>query len=524
MPPREPGALRDERLAAAAEIVRRPEPLSPAQRDALLPAEVREHRLEQLGPDAWPALLAEWRYWARPTQLAPVGRWIIWLILSGRGWGKTRTGIEWIREGIDTGVGAPFGLIGPTRNDTYDRLVYGDANAPGLVRLYEHFPARLQPKVQAKRNLIVFPACDGRPEVTGYIFTAERPEVRGPNMRRWLCDELAAWPYLRACWDNIEMTTRAIGTSPPQICCSTTPRPLEVIKELLDDPRVAVTFGSTLANAANLAASWIERMMRKYGMSRLGAQELLGLLLGDNPDALYHLTTIDRHRCHGQPPPLVEIAIGVDNSISVTKRSDLTGIVAVGIDARRELYPLLDLTGADFDRSKKGLVYWHPEEPRKHGPNDWGELVCRAYFHLKAAHPNAKVTVVPERNRGGDLVKAQVINVARLGGHGGAIRVVDPLTIEGKGEMHEPLSIAYENGLVHHAGALPRLESEMCEWNPRRPGPSPNRADALRIACTHLCPEMWRDEAPEQREALRGLAEAQRGIPAPALADWDERA
>lgn len=493
---REPGALREERLREASEYVRLPEPLSPAQRDALLPDAARELRLVELAPDAWPALLREWRYWARPTQLAPGGNWIIWLILSGRGWGKTRTGVEWIREGIDDGTGFPFGLIGPTRNDTYDRLVHGEEGAPGLVRLYEHFPERLQPKVNSQRNTITFPGFDARPEAIGYIYTAEKPEVRGPNMRRWLCDEFAQWPYLRACWDNIEMTTRAAGLTPPRICVTTTPRPLQVLKDMLDDPRIAVTFGSTFANAANLAASWVQRMAAKYGLGRLGAQELFGLLLGDNPDALYHQTTIDRYRCPGLPPPFVEITIGVDNAIATNPRNDLTGIAAVGKDAAGQLYPLMDLSGADWDRSKKGLAYWHPDEARRHKPDEWAELVCRLYYHLRATYPGAKVTVAAERNRGGDLVRANVIQVDRLTGGGGAIPIVDPETRDSKGEMHENLSTAYENGMVHHVGQLPRLEGEMCEWNPRMPGHSPNRADALRIACTHLAPEIWKDLGP----------------------------
>lgn len=510
-----PGALREQRMLAAADYVRQPEPLSPAQRDALLPYAARLERLEQLQPDAWPALLAAWEYWARPTQLAPAGRWIIWLILAGRGWGKSRTGIEWIREGIDEGSASTFGLIGPTRNDTYDRLVFGDDAAPGLVRLYHHLPERLRPVVNSQRNTITF---KHRPSI-GYIFTAEKPEVRGPNMRRWLCDELATWPYLKACWSNIEMTTRALGASPPRICVTTTPRPLEVLKDLLDDPRVAVTFGSTFANAANLAASWIGRMARKYANGRLGMQELFGLLLGDNPDALYHQTTIDRNRCNGLPPQFTEIALGIDPALTTRKRSDLTGIVAVGRDQRRHLYPLLDVTGAEFERGAKGLVYSHPVEPRRHRPDEWGELVCRAFYHLRACYPGVKVTVVGERNAGGDMVKSNVLQTDRLTGGGGAIPYDDPTTRidEGKPRMHDSLAAAAENGFLHVVGSLPLLETEATEWNPKLPGPSPNRIDAMRIACSFLCPEIWKEEEPDPgvqaRAAFDGFAAAQARMP-----------
>ena len=494
------GELRERRMREGAAYVQRSEPISLAQRDALLPPEEFERRMQELGPDAWPRLLHDWRYWARPTQMEPEGRWLIWMILSGRGWGKSRTGIEWIREGIDDGTGSPFGLIGPTRGDVMDRLVYGDEAAPGLVRLYAHFPEGLRPVVNKNEGTIKFPHSGAE----GYVFSAEKKEVRGPNMRRWLCDEFAMWPYLRECWENIEMTTRALGRTPPRICITTTPRPLDVIKELLDDPKVRVTFGSTFANAANVASSWINRMAKKHEGSRLGLQELYGLVLGDNPDALFAQSTIDAGRV-SDAPPLKMIAIGIDPAISTNRRSDLTGIEVVGLGLDGHVYPLADLTGVAFDRTKPGLARWHPEEPKKHKPEEWGELVCRAYRYFGALY-SCPVFVIGERNRGGDLVRSTVQATDRLTGGAGAIPYKDVIAVRGKAARAEEVATLYQQSRVHHVGQLPLLETEQTEWNPKLNPVSPNRIDALVWAIFYLIPELGsREDAPAPPQDAAGI-------------------
>ena len=507
-----PGELRDQRMRGAADCMRRPEPLSLAQRDALLPEADRARLIEALTPDEWLRLLHDWRYWARPTQLAPAGHWIIWLILSGRGWGKTRTGVEWMREEIDRGEAATFGLIGPTRNETLDRLVYGDEAAPGLVRLYDHFPEALRPVVNKNDATITFKHV---PSV-GHFYTAEKKEIRGPNMRRWLCDEAAHWPNLRACWDNIEMTTRARGRTPPRICMTTTPRPIDVLKDLLDDTRVTVTWGNTFANAANVAPEWIRSMATKYAGTRLGLQEIYGLLLGDNPDALFHQTSIDRARVT-DAPRLVQIVIAIDPAIATGRRNDLTGILVMGRGVDGELYVLADLTGVAFDRKAKGLVYWRPDEPKHHGPEEWGELVVRAYRHFGREY-GVPVLIVGERNRGGDLVRSNVLQVDKLTGGAGAIPYREVLAIRGKAARAEEVSTLYEQGRVHHVGNLPDLETEITEWNPQATPISPNRLDALVWGVFGLVPELATGEQrPEPvAEAARvhqGFAEANAAMP-----------
>lgn len=493
------GELREERLRLAAALMTRPEPLSLAQRDALLEPEDFEAMLSELGPNAWPRLLHDWRWIARPTQIEPAGDHRVWFICAGRGWGKSTTGIRWIAEGIDDGTGSPFGLIGPTRRDVLDRLVYGDEGAPGLVRLYQHLPEGLRPIVNKNDSTIKFPHTGAE----GFFYTAEKPEVRGPNMRRWLCDELAYWRYLRECWDNIEMTTRARGRTPPRICITTTPRNVQVILELLDDPRVAVTFGNTFANAANVDPAWIARMSTKYAGSRLGAQELYGLVLGQNPNALFHQAHIDAARVTA-PPALKRIAIAIDPAISTTRRADLTGIVVEGLGVNDELYLLADLTGVELDKREKGLVYWRPDEPKKHKPDEWGEIVCRAYRHFGREHA-CPVTVVGERDRGGDLVESTVRQVDKLTGGAGAVPYKGVSARRGKGVRAEEVSVLYPQGRAHHVGQLPDLENEMTEYVPGETTVSPNRLDARVYCAFDLIPELANDAPPPPARSAASL-------------------
>ena len=517
-----PGSLRESRLRAAAEHAAKGagEPASLGMRLARLPAEERERILSAITPSQAARLLHDWRTWARPTQLAPEGDdWIVWLILAGRGWGKSRTGAEWIKERVERGEGRTVGLIGPSLGDVWDQMVFGSEDAPGIVRLYDRLPEHYRPTVNRQDRKIYF--ANGS---VARIFTAEEPQIRGPNTQSWWCDELAKWPYLRTAWDNIEMTLRAKGQTPPRVCITTTPRPLDLIKELLDDPDVKFTFGSTFANAANLSKSFIRRMHKRYAGSRLGQQELYGLVLGDNPDALFKASAIEAAR-REEAPALRRVVVAIDPAIATGRRNDFTGIIVIGIDDAGELWVLADLTGCSFQRDAKGLVLLPQEEPRRHSPNEWGELAIRAYDHFAAD------AIVGERNRGGDLVESNVGNALyRLRGPLARVPFKEVLATRGKAIRAEPVATLYDQGRVHHVKLLAALEDELTEWNPQLPGPSPNRLDALVWGAYALTSELT-TELPADRSAdFAGLLNAQQGIAPPAFArasgtgasdDWD---
>ena len=506
------GELRTHRLAQAERASREAEPIAAAHAAALSIGV--EAILEACDPDPLACLRAlwDWRWWARPTQLQPSDRhWSIWLILAGRGWGKTRTGVEWIRERIQSGDARSIGLIGPSLSDVWKTLVFGDPNAPGLARVFPRWERRVEVRRQDRQVVFHEPTCGhdgvecGCPVAT--IYTAEEPEIRGPNHDTWLCDELAKWRYLETCWGNIEMTLRAPGTTPPRICVTTTPRPLKVILELLDDPDVRFSYGSTFSNAANLHPKYLARIARKLGGTRLGQQELFGLVLGDNPDGMFKQSIIDATRVTSTPH-LVRVVVSVDPSISTSRTADLTGIAVVGIDARGNLYLLADLTGLDFERDRdgvpfKGLVTWSEKEPRKHTAAEWGELVCRAVEFYGAD------AVVAERNRGGDLVKANVLNAwkeaLRLGiVTAPTVRVQEVTATKGKAVRAEPVAALYEQGRFHHVGHPHDAESEMCNWNPANdaPGKSPGRLDALVWAAFALAGLGEEDVIPADHAAI----------------------
>lgn len=483
------GELRARRLAQAQRVKHELEPLSPSHAAALCAGVDRVMAELDGDPLACMRALWDWRWWARPTQVQPSDRhWSIWLILAGRGWGKTRTGVEWIRERIQSGDARSIGLIGPSLGEVWKTLVYGTPDAPGLSRIFPRWERRVEVRRQDRQVVFHAPGCArdgtqcGCPVAT--IYTAEEPEIRGPNHDTWLCDELAKWRYLENCWNNIEMTLRAPGLTPPRICVTTTPRPLKKILELLDDPDVRFTFGSTFANAANVASKWLARMTRKFGGSRLGLQELFGLILGDNPDALFKQSIIDATRVTAAPA-FTRIVVSVDPSISTSKVADLTGIVVLGVDAREHVYVLQDLTAVEFEREQNGhpflgLVTWSEKEPRKHTPGEWGELVCRACEFWGAD------AVVVERNRGGDLVKANVLaawkDALRLKlVSSPTVKIEEVHATKGKQVRAEPVAALFEQGRMHHIGHHADLETEVCNWDPKldSPGKSPGRLDAV---------------------------------------------
>jgi phage terminase large subunit-like protein len=492
----QPGALRKRRLDKAERTRGDPEPLSLQGRITALPPKARAKVLGAFTTLQLAMLAAAWRVRARPTQLAPSGgHWLIWLILCGRGWGKTRTGAEWVKERIDSGEGRSIGLIGPTLKDVWDTMVYGTADAPGFVRLFDHLPEDQRPEVKRNDRKILFrhPGADG---TIVYIFTAEEPELRGPNLDTVWCDELAKWRYLKALWDNLEMTRRVRSATPSRILITTTPRPLQLILDLLDDPEVRVTFGSMYANASNLDPSFARRMRRLYEGTRTGLQELHGGVLNDNPDALWQASTIDAWRVESEPG-LARVLVGVDPAVSENKRSDLTGIVVAGLGDDGELYVLADLTGVEFRRDAPGLQFRRLDKPKKHTPDEWGDLVIRCVQYFKAHG------VVCEDNRAGSLVasnvRAAMFRKASKDGKNpelaaAAVKVIGAHATHGKAVRAEPVATLYEAGKVHHVGRdLAALESEMCEWNPVLTKQSPNRIDAL-VHCVTALAGLGSDE------------------------------
>lgn len=376
---------------------------------------------------------------AREKQLPPEGDWRIWLILAGRGFGKTRSIAEWAIEQARRYPGSRGALVARIASDNRDVLVEGES---GILNVAS--PA-FRPKYEPSKRRLTFP--NGSIATT---YSADEPNtLRGPQHHWAICDELAAWSSEEA-WDNLLMGLR-LGED-PRVAIATTPRPTPLIRSLLIDPTVTVVRGSTYENADNLAPAFFTGVVRRYEGTRLGRQELNAEILEDVEGALWKLSHIEDNRIQ-EFPLMTRIVVGVDPPGGATE----CGIVVAGMDARGHGYVLADMS-------------------LQASPEQWATEVVRAHDMWEAD------CIVVEINFGGDMVK----NTLRAVPNGKLPRIKEVRASRGKAIRAEPVSARYEQGEVHHIARFPRLEDEMCNWVPNMGMSSPNRVDALVWAMTEL--------------------------------------
>lgn len=477
-------------IAQAREVSHRLEGPSLAERFARLPADARERILAEFSTVDLARLRYDWGIWARPKQdpdLSKVPHRVFFL-LGGRGSGKTIAAAHRVRRRVEAGARS-IAVVGPTLRDIERYQIKGDGGANGILTV---FPPKKAPEYRPHKALIFFhrPACAGcgSAESCGgaiaYINSAEDPEFRGPNLDTVWCDEPAKWRYLNSIWPNIELATRLRGAVPLEIIMTGTPLPLQLFRELIADEETITVLMAQSENASNLDPSYLARMERMWGGTRLGRQELEGEILSDNPDALFSSSVIDATRVETYPA-LEEIAVSVDPSIADGKDNDDTGILCGGRDAAGHIYILADASS----RSK---------------PEKWGADVIAMCQQWQAD------VVVGERNRGGDLV-ATNIRIAKERKSGAiaakALKIVDVYATRGKAIRAEPVSALSDKGLIHIVGRMPELESELTDWNPRIGGRSPNRLDAMVWLVWYLA-RLGEEEKPDYRAGFRGLPQA----------------
>ncbi len=398
----------------------------------------------------------DWQLWARDDQLPPPlsqggGDWTTWLILGGRGAGKTRAGAEWVR-GLALGQ-PPFAarpveriaLIGETLGDARAVMVDGQS---GLLAIHA---AAERPAYNASRRELTWP--NG---AVAQLFSADDPEsLRGPQFGAAWADELAKWRYAERAWDMLQFCLR-LGDRPRQ-AVTTTPRPVPLLKRLVADPATAISRAATHANAGNLAPAFLSAVVARYRGTRLGRQELDGALIEDRPDALWRREAIDAARLH-QAPPLARIVVAVDPPVTSGPRADACGIVACGRTEDGRAFVLADTTTQGSQ------------------PLDWARAAVRLYASVQAD------CIVAEVNQGGELVTQLLRQVAPN------IPVRTVRATRGKYLRAEPVAALYERGLVAHVGLWPELEDQMCDFGPGglSDGCSPDRLDALVWALTEL--------------------------------------
>jgi phage terminase large subunit-like protein len=393
----------------------------------------------------------EWLLQGRLEQLPPKGDWHGWLLIGGRGSGKTRAGSEWVNAMVrglpvfaQGRVGA-IALVGETMADVRDVMVEGPSGILAASR-----PGQ-RPKFEVSRRRLTWP--NG---ATALLFSSEDPDsLRGPQFEAAWLDELAKWKHDEATFDMLQFALR-LGDWPRQLI-TTTPKPTHLIKRLLADPAFTVARMRTRDNAGNLAEGFMASIERRYAGSRLGRQELDGELIEDREGALWSRAMVDAAQSR-EMPALRRVVIAVDPPVTSGANSDACGIVAAGVD--------------------EAGIAWVLEDAslRPAPPSRWSARVASLFERWQADR------IVVEVNQGGDLV-TQV-----LGGSTPALPVKAVRARRGKMLRAEPIAALYEQGRVRHARRMPELEDEMCDFTPAglSNGRSPDRLDALVWALTEL--------------------------------------
>lgn len=412
--------------------------------------------LARLDPKKAEELRFNWRFWARPNQLAPSGDWNTWLILAGRGFGKSRAGTEWVREMVKLGH-KRIALVTATNSDIERVAITGESGFLNSCwkgdKTYKGEVMGLPNWSPTKRTL----TWENGAQLQA--FSAEEPErLRGPQFSAAYCDELCAWNKDRDTWEQLQFTLR-LGKH-PQVCIATTPKPTKLIQEIIKNPKTVTTYGSTFDNSANLAKTYLEAVKSQFEGTRLGRQELYAEILDEAAGALWTREMLAK--CEVDIEDAVEFAqslsrvvVAVDPAVSSNSDSDMTGIVVAGMDINGIVYILEDAT----DRLT---------------PEGWATKAVELY------HKYGADRIVYERNQGGDMVRYTFKTVDET------LPLKAVHASRGKFARAEPVAALYERGRVKHLRGLDKLETQQVTWEPLGSIGSPDRLDAMVWAVTEL--------------------------------------
>ena len=387
---------------------------------------------------------SRYRTLARPNQLPPEGDWRVWLVISGRGFGKTFLGAGWLAEQARSIPNSEWAIVAPTFTDVRRTCVEGPSGFLKAVDLHKEkgdFYNRSNGQITLSNGARI------------HLVSADEPDrARGLNLSGAWLDEASSFRY-EEIWT--EGLAPALRIGDPRVVVTTTPRPTKLIREWTSrtDGSVVVTRGSTFDNAKNLSEAALAELKARYEGTRLGRQELYGELLLDTPGALFTQTMIDEKRVQHYND-FTRVVVAVDPAVTSNEDSDLTGIVVVGIGADGRYYVLADKSCRDT-------------------PLGWSKRVNQAYEDYQADR------VIVETNQGGSFIET---TLKQINPHMAVTGVVAKV---GKRLRAEPIASLYEQGRVSHIGNLSELESQMIEWVPDS-GESPDRLDALVHGITAL--------------------------------------
>lgn len=399
-------------------------------------------------------LMYEWDFWARDDQLPPSGDWTVWLMMAGRGYGKTRSGAEFVIDRVTAGTHGRVGLVAATAGDGREVMIEGES---GIMACS---PRWNRPLYEPSKRRLTW---DNGAIAT--VYSAEESErLRGPQHDAFWADEVAAWSD-PSTWDQLMFGLR-LGPRPQGIA-TTTPKPTQMIRDIIKRKDCVVTRGRTKDNEQNLAPAFIETVVKKYEGTRLGRQELDGELLEDVPGALWSLSMVEDSRVKQLPCEMSRIVIAVDPAVSSHEESDETGIVVVGRGSgawRDHIFVLEDRSGKHPAASDIEM--------------SWPAVAIAAYNDWQADR------IVAEKNNGGDLVAAAITQTNRN------VPVSLVWASRGKAKRAEPVAMLWEQKRAHMVGLHHKLEDEMTQFQPDDPSASsPNRMDAMVWGATELMVE-----------------------------------
>jgi phage terminase large subunit-like protein len=407
-----------------------------------LPRSKRSHVLQGMTLEDVQQWQNDWLRWARAPQLPPDDDWRIWLFLGGRGAGKTRAGAEWIADGVRRRTMRRVGIVGATFADARSVMIEGVSGLLGVSPGADFEPSNRR---------VLWP--NG---AVGDVLTAEEPDIiRGHQCDAIWADEFCKWSDPQQALDMLLMSLR-LGKD-PRMVVTTTPRAIVPLLDLMTRPGTTVTKATTWDNARYLAPAFISSLRQRYAGTRLGRQELDAEVIEDNDAALWRRDWIENTRVR-EAPPLVRVVVAVDPPASIT--GDECGIVTVGLAADGAAYVLGDC-------SSSGLT-----------PASWAQRAADAYEDHRAD------SIVAEANQGGDMVKALLLEASP----NTPVKLVR--ATRDKRTRAAPAAALYEQGRVHHLGAFPELEDQLCHYDGQ--GDSPDRMDALVWALAELYPRTRR--------------------------------
>jgi phage terminase large subunit-like protein len=383
--------------------------------------------------------LYDWNQWARPEQRIPQGLWKTWLILAGRGFGKTRTGAETIRHWVTQKGYKRVCLLGETLQDVRQVMIEGES---GLLKIS---PPQECPIYEPSKRQLTWP--NG---AIAIAYSADAYEqLRGPQFDCAWVDELAKFYHQDKAWDQLMMGLR-LGKN-PRVIVTTTPRPTALLKQMIHDPSTVLSRGTTFDNATNLSQNFIESVQKRYGHTIFGRQEISGEMVEEQAHALWKTSWIT----YKMPPPhLHRIIVSIDPAVSYKAQSDETGIIVAGLCEENHVYVLADYSG-------------------RYEPNHWIQHSVKAYETHQADR------IIAEINNGGDLVESLLRNTHPHISYKGVRATRDKYC------RAEPVAALYSQGKIFHAQPFCQLEAQMLSYDPRS-SKSPDRMDALVWAVTEL--------------------------------------